>query len=336
MRVDMRKVVLVPGDGIGPEIVAAALKVIEASGAEIEWERIEAGKKVLEATGRTIPPKFFDMAMETGVVLKGPVATPVGGGFRSVNVMIRQRLNLYANVRLVKSVPGVKALHEDVDIVVVRENTEGLYSGIERESSIGTIETVKVTSAEACEKIARFAFDYAEAHGRRLVTAVHKANILKKGDGLFLNSVSVIAPQYPSIRFNDMMVDNVVFQLVTNPKQFDVIVTQNLYGDIISELCAGLIGSLALVPGANFGDNLALFEAAHGSAPSIAGKGIANPTGIILSAAWMLDYMGMSAESQSIVKTVQKVLGDGKVLPQDMEGSATTQEFAEALIDAMH
>lgn len=332
----MRKVVLVPGDGIGPEIVAAALKVIEASGAEIEWERIEAGKKVLEATGRTIPPKFFDMAMETGVVLKGPVATPVGGGFRSVNVMIRQRLNLYANVRLVKSVPGVKALHEDVDIVVVRENTEGLYSGIERESSIGTIETVKVTSAEACEKIARFAFDYAEAHGRRLVTAVHKANILKKGDGLFLNSVSVIAPQYPSIRFNDMMVDNVVFQLVTNPKQFDVIVTQNLYGDIISELCAGLIGSLALVPGANFGDNLALFEAAHGSAPSIAGKGIANPTGIILSAAWMLDYMGMSAESQSIVKTVQKVLGDGKVLPQDMEGSATTQEFAEALIDAMH
>jgi isocitrate dehydrogenase (NAD+) len=336
MRVDMRKVVLVPGDGIGPEIVAAALKVIEASGAEIEWERIEAGKKVLEATGRTIPPKFFDMAMETGVVLKGPVATPVGGGFRSVNVMIRQRLNLYANVRLVKSVPGVKALHEDVDIVVVRENTEGLYSGIERESSIGTIETVKVTSAEACEKIARFAFDYAEAHGRRLVTAVHKANILKKGDGLFLNSVSVIAPQYPSIRFNDMMVDNVVFQLVTNPKQFDVIVTQNLYGDIISELCAGLIGSLALVPGANFGDNLALFEAAHGSAPSIAGKGIANPTGIILSAAWMLDYMGMSAESQSIVKTVQKVLGDGKVLPQDMEGSATTQEFAEALVDAMH
>lgn len=332
----MRKVVLVPGDGIGPEIVAAALKVIEASGAEIEWERIEAGKKVLEATGRTIPPKFFDMAMETGVVLKGPVATPVGGGFRSVNVMIRQRLNLYANVRLVKSVPGVKALHEGVDIVVVRENTEGLYSGIERESSIGTIETVKVTSAEACEKIARFAFDYAEAHGRRLVTAVHKANILKKGDGLFLNSVSVIAPQYPSIRFNDMMVDNVVFQLVTNPKQFDVIVTQNLYGDIISELCAGLIGSLALVPGANFGDNLALFEAAHGSAPSIAGKGIANPTGIILSAAWMLDYMGMSAESQSIVKTVQKVLGDGKVLPQDMEGSATTQEFAEALVDAMH
>jgi isocitrate dehydrogenase (NAD+) len=336
MRVDMRKVVLVPGDGIGPEIVAAALKVIEASGAEIEWERIEAGKKVLEATGRTIPPKFFDMAMETGVVLKGPVATPVGGGFRSVNVMIRQRLNLYANVRLVKSVPGVKALHEGVDIVVVRENTEGLYSGIERESSIGTIETVKVTSAEACERIGRFAFDYAEAHGRRLVTAVHKANILKKGDGLFLNSVSAIAPQYPSIRFNDMMVDNVVFQLVTNPKQFDVIVTQNLYGDIISELCAGLIGSLALVPGANFGDNLALFEAAHGSAPSIAGKGIANPTGIILSAAWMLDYMGMSAESQSIVKTVQKVLGDGKVLPQDMEGSATTQEFAEALVDAMH
>lgn len=335
MRVDMRKVVLVPGDGIGPEIVASALKVIEASGAEIEWGRIEAGKKVLEETGRTIPLKFFDMAMETGVVLKGPVATPVGGGFRSVNVMIRQRLNLYANVRLVKSVPGVKALHEGVDIVVVRENTEGLYSGIERESSIGTVETVKVTSAEACERIGRFAFDYAETHGRRLMTAVHKANILKKGDGLFLNSVSAIARQYPDIRFNDMMVDNAVFQLVTNPKQFDVIVTQNLYGDIISELCAGLIGSLALVPGANFGDNLALFEAAHGSAPLIAGKGIANPTGVILSAAWMLDYMGMSTESQSIVKAVYKVLGEGKVLPQDMGGSATTQEFTEALIEAM-
>lgn len=335
MRVDMRKVVLVPGDGIGPEIVASALSVIEASGAKIEWEKVEAGKKVLEETGRTIPPKFFDMAMETGVVLKGPVATPVGGGFRSINVMIRQRLNLYANVRLVRSVPGVKALHEGVDIIVVRENTEGLYSGIERESSIGTVETVKVTSAEACERIGRFAFDYAEAHGRTLVTAVHKANILKKGDGLFLNSVAAIAPQYPGIKFNDMMVDNAVFQLVTNPKQFDVIVTQNLYGDIISELCAGLIGGLALVPGANFGDNLALFEAAHGSAPLIAGKGIANPTGIILSAAWMLNHIGLSTESQMIVKAVNQVLGKGNVLPQDMAGDATTQEFTNAIIEAM-
>jgi len=335
MRVDMRKVVLVPGDGIGPEITAAAIKVVESSGAEIEWERIEAGKKVLEETGRTIPPKFFDMAVETGVVLKGPVSTPVGGGFRSVNVTIRQRLNLYSNVRLVKSVPGVKALHEGVDIIIVRENTEGLYSGIERESSIGTVETVKVTSAEASERIGRFAFDYAEAHGRRLVTAVHKANILKKGDGLFLKSVSSMAPQYPSVRFNDLMVDNAVYQLVTDPKQFDLIVTQNLYGDIISELCAGLIGSLALVPGANFGDNLALFEAAHGSAPSIAGKGIANPTGIILSAAWMLDYVGMSIESQNIVKAVHKVIGKGTVLPRDMGGEATTQEFTDALIDAL-
>ncbi len=331
----MRKVVLVPGDGIGPEITAAAIKVVESSGAEIEWERIEAGKKVLEETGRTIPPKFFDMAVETGVVLKGPVSTPVGGGFRSVNVTIRQRLNLYSNVRLVKSVPGVKALHEGVDIIIVRENTEGLYSGIERESSIGTVETVKVTSAEASERIGRFAFDYAEAHGRRLVTAVHKANILKKGDGLFLKSVSSMAPQYPSVRFNDLMVDNAVYQLVTDPKQFDLIVTQNLYGDIISELCAGLIGSLALVPGANFGDNLALFEAAHGSAPSIAGKGIANPTGIILSAAWMLDYVGMSIESQNIVKAVHEVIGKGTVLPRDMGGEATTQEFTEALIDAL-
>ena len=335
MRVDMRKVVLVPGDGIGPEIVAAALEVVEASGAEIEWERIEAGKRVLEETGRTIPPKFFDIAIETGVVLKGPVSTPVGGGFRSVNVTIRQRLNLYSNVRLVKSVPGVKALHEGVDIIIVRENTEGLYSGIERESSIGTVETIKVTSAEASERIGRFAFDYAEAHGRTLVTAVHKANILKKGDGLFLKSVAAIAPQYPSVRFNDLMVDNAVYQLVTGPKQFDVIVTQNLYGDIISELCAGLIGSLALVPGANFGDNLALFEAAHGSAPSIAGKGIANPTGIILSAAWMLDYVGMSIESQKIVKAVHQVIGNGTVLPQDMGGEATTQEFTEALIDTL-
>jgi len=335
MRVDMRKVVLVPGDGIGPEIVASALRVIEASGAKIEWERVEAGKKVLEETGRTIPPKFFDMAMETGVVLKGPVATPVGGGFRSINVMIRQRLNLFANVRLVKSFPGVKALHEGVDMVVVRENTEGLYAGIERESSIGTVETVKVTSAEASERIGRFAFDYAEAHGRKLVTAVHKANILKKGDGLFLKSVAAVAPQYPGIEFNDMMVDNAVFQLVTNPKQFDVIVTQNLYGDIISEMCAGLIGSLALVPGANFGDNLALFEAAHGSAPMIAGKGIANPTGVILSAAWMLDYIGLSAESKSIVTAVRRVLGEGKVLPQDMGGSATTQEYTEALISTL-
>jgi isocitrate dehydrogenase (NAD+) len=275
------------------------------------------------------------MAMETGVVLKGPVATPVGGGFRSINVMIRQRLNLFANVRLVKSFPGVKALHEGVDMVVVRENTEGLYAGIERESSIGTVETVKVTSAEASERIGRFAFDYAEAHGRKLVTAVHKANILKKGDGLFLKTVAAVAPQYPGIEFNDMMVDNAVFQLVTNPKQFDVIVTQNLYGDIISEMCAGLIGSLALVPGANFGDNLALFEAAHGSAPMIAGKGIANPTGVILSAAWMLDYIGLSAESKSIVTAVRRVLGEGKVLPQDMGGSATTQEYTEALISTL-
>lgn len=331
----MKEVVLVPGDGIGPEITESAIRIIEAAGAEISWRWIEAGKKVLEKTGRTIPPKFFDEAIETGVVLKGPVSTPVGGGFRSVNVTIRQRLNLYANVRLVKSVPGVRALHDDVDIVVVRENTEGLYSGIERESSTGAIETVKVTSQEASERIGRFAFDYARSRGRRHVTIVHKANILKKGDGLFLKSISSLAQQYPGIAVSDMMVDNAVYQLVTDPAQFDLIVTQNLYGDIISELCAGLIGGLALVPGANFGDNLALFEAAHGSAPNIAGKGIANPTGIILSAAWMLAYIGMPRESEKITEAVKSVLAAGKALPPDMGGAATTKEFTEAVVAAM-
>jgi isocitrate dehydrogenase (NAD+) len=331
----MRKVVLVPGDGIGPEITDAAVKVVEASGAKIQWEKVEAGAKVMQEIGRPIPPRFFEWAIETGVVLKGPVTTPIGSGFKSVNVTIRQRLNLFANVRLVKSIPGVKALHSNVDIVIVRENTEGLYSGVERESSYGAVESVKITSAEASKRIAKFAFEYALANDRKEVVAVHKANILKKGDGLFLRCVGEIASGYPSIKFRDMLVDNAAFQLVTNPSQFDVIVTQNLYGDILSELCGGLIGGLALMPGANFGENIGMFEAAHGSAPDLAGKGIANPTGIILSAAWMLDYIGMKSEADKIRNAIYEVLGEGKVLTPDMGGSATTEQFTEAVIAAL-
>ncbi|MBM4237137.1 MAG: isocitrate/isopropylmalate dehydrogenase family protein, partial [Euryarchaeota archaeon] len=328
----MRKVVLVPGDGIGPEITSAATRVVEASGAKIQWERVDAGEKVMQEIGRPIPPRFFEWAIETGVVLKGPVATPIGTGFRSINVAIRQRLNLYASVRIAKSIPGVKALHSDVDLVIVRENTEGLYSGVEREASYGAVESVKITSVEASRRIGKFAFDYAVANGRKEVSAVHKANILKKGDGLFLRSVAEVASEYPEIKFSDYLIDNAAFQLVVDPSQFDVIVTQNLYGDIISEMCGALIGGLALLPGANFGENLALFEAAHGSAPTIAGKGTANPAGIILSAAWMLDYIGMAREGEKVRNAVHKVLGDGKKLTPDMGGRATTVEFTDAVI----
>lgn len=331
----MRKVVLVPGDGIGPEITHAAVKVVEASGASIQWEPVEVGAKVVKEIGRPIPPKFFEEAIETGVILKGPVTTPVGTGFRSVNVTMRQRLNLFANVRIVKSIPGVRALYNNVDMVIVRENSEGLYTGEERETSYGAVESIKLTSEEASRRIAKFAFDYAVANDRKKITAVHKANILKKGDGLFLRCVAEVASSYPSIKFRDMLVDNAAFQLVTNPLQFDLIVTQNLYGDILSELCGGLIGGLALMPGANFGENIGMFEAAHGSAPDLAGKGVANPAGLILSAAWMLEYIGMKNEARKVKSAVYRVLGDGKVLTQDMGGKATTQQFTDAVIAEM-
>jgi isocitrate dehydrogenase (NAD+) len=328
----MKRVVLVPGDGIGPEITEAARKAVDATGAEIEWQLVDAGAKTIEHYGRPLSPKFFPMARDAGVVLKGPVTTPVGTGFRSVNVTIRERLNLFANVRFARTIPGVKALHEGVDIILVRENTEGMYVGVERESTTGIVESIKLTSATASKRIVRFAFDLAESLGRKNVTALHKANILKVGDGLFLRCAREVAEEYPQIGFNDLIVDNAAYQMVIRPQQFDVVVAQNLYGDIVSDLAAGLIGGLALMPGANFGEKVAVFEAAHGSAPDIAGQGVANPAGIMLSAAWMLTHMELVQEGEDLRNAIYKVLGDGKHLTPDMGGQGTTDGFADAVI----
>ncbi len=331
----MKSIVLVPGDGIGPEITDATLKVIDALGVEIDWQVVEAGSKTMEEYGRPLSPKFFPLAWECGVVLKGPIATPMGKGNRSVNMIIRERLNLYANVRFARSIPGVKGMHENVDLVIVRENTEGLYVGFEREAAQGVVESIKLTTESACRRIGRYAFELASRSGRSKVTALHKANILKMGDGLFLRTVDSVAKGYNGIEFQQMLIDNACYQLVVNPQQFDVIVTQNLYGDIITDLAAGLVGGLAVMPGANIGENIAVFEAAHGPANDLAGQGVANPSGMMLSAAWMLEYIGFVEEGARMKEAVYAALADAKVLTPDMGGEGDTEKFTQAVIDAL-
>ncbi len=331
----MKSVVLVPGDGIGPEITEATTKVIEALGVEIDWQVVDAGAKTMEEYGRPLSPKFFPLAWECGVVLKGPITTPIGKGYRSVNMIIRERLNLYANVRFARSIPGVKGLHDGVDMVIVRENTEGLYIGFEREAAQGVVESIKLTTESACRRIGRYAFELAAKEGRSKVTALHKANILKMGDGLFLRTVESVAKGYNGLEFQQMLIDSACYQMVVNPQQFDVIVTQNLYGDIITDLVAGLVGGLAMMPGANIGENIAVFEAAHGSAPDIAGKGIANPSGMMLSAALMLDYLGFREEGARMREAVYAALADNSVLTPDMGGKGDTEKFTAAVIAAL-
>ena len=327
-----RKVTLVPGDGIGPEVTAAAVRVVEAVGAPIDWEEVEAGAEVIAKYGTAVPEGVLNSIRKNGVALKGPMGTPIGGGFKSANVELRQALDLYASVRPVRNVPGIATRFDGVDLVLVRENTEDLYAGLEHRIAPGIVESLKIVTEKACTRIARYAFELAVREGRREVAAVHKANIMKLTDGLFLECTRRVAREFPGVAYREIIVDNCAMQLVRDPRQFDVLVLGNLYGDILSDLCAGLVGGLGVVPGANIGADCAVFEAVHGSAPDIAGKGIANPTAVVLSTAQLLAHLGFRDEAQRIERAVHRIFVDPANRPRDLGGTATTAQVTEALI----
>jgi isocitrate dehydrogenase (NAD+) len=331
----IHSVVVIPGDGIGPEVTRAAQDVVEASGVEIAWRTFQAGTDALEAYGTPLPEALVDAVRETGVGLKGPVTTPVGSGFSSVTVALRRRLGLYANVRPVRTIPGVPSRYSDVDLVVIRENTEGLYCGTEIRADDDTVVALKRVSRGASLRIADHAFRYAERHRRGRVTAVHKANILKRADGLFLESAREAAQGYPGVAYGERIVDALCTDLVIDPTRHDVLLCPNLYGDIISDLAAGLVGGLGTVPGANIGKDAALFEAVHGSAPDIAGSGKANPTALILAAALMLDHLGEEEAARRIEMSVRQLYAAGEPLTPDVGGSAGTQDVAEAVAGSL-
>ncbi|MBY6798303.1 isocitrate/isopropylmalate dehydrogenase family protein [Clostridium botulinum] len=326
-------ITLIPGDGIGPEVTEAARKVIDAVGADINWHVVEAGEKVLDKYKTPLPDYVLDSIKETKVALKGPVTTPVGKGFRSVNVTLRKSLNLYANIRPVKSYKGIKSRYENVDLIIVRENTEDLYAGIEHMIGDDIAESIKVITKKASNRIVDYAFDMARKENRNKVTAVHKANIMKLSDGLFLNCAKEVASKNKDIDFEDVIVDAMAMKLVLNPEKYDVLVMPNLYGDILSDMAAGLVGGLGLLPGANIGYEGAVFEAAHGAAPDIAGKNKANPTACILSGAMMLNYIGENEKAKKIENAIEKVFVEGKYLTEDLGGSSTTEEFTRAIIE---
>ena len=330
-RVMAHPVVLIPGDGIGPEVTRAARLVVDASGADIEWREHEAGGDVVNRYGTPLPEETIEAIIAAGCALKGPIATPVGTGFRSVNVALRQRLELYANFRPARTWPGLASRYEDVDLIVVRENTEGLYSGLEHIVVPGVVESLRVITEKGSERIARFAFETARRFGRKRVTAVHKANILKLSDGLFLEVARRVARDYPEIDFDESIVDATAMKLVLDPTQFDVLVMENLFGDIVSDLTSGLVGGLGLAPSANIGEKYAVFEAVHGSAPDIAGKGIANPSALMLSAAMMLRHLGEGPRGDAIEAAIRETLAEGEVLTGDLGGKATTREYADAV-----
>ena len=332
----MHRITLIPGDGIGPEVAAAVVRVIEAAGVEIEWETHYAGALALEKFGDTLPNELLESIKRNKVALKGPVTTPVGKGFRSVNVGLRKALDLYANLRPIRALPNVPCRNPNLDLVVVRENTESLYSGLEHVVVPGVVESLKIITEKASTRIARFAFDLARREERKRITGVHKANIMKLSDGLFLECFHKVAEEYPEIKADDIIVDNASMQLVMRPEQFDILLCENLYGDIVSDLCAGLIGGLGLVPGANIGEKGAVFEAVHGSAPDIAGKGIANPTALLQSAILMLQHVGERAAADKIESAMLKTFEDGKVRTRDIGGTASTDEFADAIIEKMN
>jgi isocitrate dehydrogenase (NAD+) len=326
------KITLIPGDGIGPEVTKPTLAIIKAVGVRVEWETYLAGAEALKKYKTTLPNQLLDSFEHNRVALKGPVTTPVGEGFPSVNVELRQSFNLYANLRPIKNLPGVPARYQGIDLIVVRENTEGLYSGIEHEVIPGVVESLKIITEKASTKIAKFAFEYARRHGRKKVAAVHKANIMKLSDGLFLECARKVSHQHRAIGFSDVIVDNACLQLVIDPWQFDVLLMENLYGDIVSDLAAGLVGGLGVVPGANLGNKHALFETVHGSAPDIKGKNIANPTAMIQAAVMMLDHISERPAAKRISAALEKVLTEGAIRTADLGGKATTQKFAEAII----
>jgi isocitrate dehydrogenase (NAD+) len=324
-------VTLIPGDGIGPEVVAAAVRVLTATGIEFQWETQIAGASAIGEHGTALPPHVLDSVRKNKIAFKGPTETPVGTGHRSVNVELRKTLDLYANLRPVQTMPGVKSRYTDVDLVIVRENTEDLYSGLEHVVVPGVVESIKIITEKASTRIAKYAFAYARSHGRKRITAVHKANIMKLSDGLFLDCCRAVAKSYPEVTYDEMIVDNTCMQLVLDPTRFDMLLLENLYGDIVSDLCAGFIGGLGLAPGANIGDEAALFEAVHGSAPDIAGKNLANPMALILSAAMMLDHLGEQQAADRVRNAVHAVLTEGQKLTRDLGGTAGTTEIAEAI-----
>jgi isocitrate dehydrogenase (NAD+) len=329
------KITLIPGDGIGPEVTGAAISVLRAAGFQAEWDSFVVGAEALTKYGDPLPRDLIDSIRRNKVALKGPVITPVGTGFVSSNVRLRKELDLFANLRPVKSLAGVKSRYENVDLIVVRENTEDLYSGLEHEVVPGVVESLKIITDRASRRIARFACEHARQEGRKKITAIHKANIMKMSDGLFLRCFREVASEYPEIEANDLIVDNACMQLVIDPTQFDVLLLENLYGDIVSDLGAGLIGGLGVAPGANIGEELAVFEAVHGAAPSIAGRGIANPTAMIQTAVLMLKHLGERDTALKVQSALERQLVSGKVLTRDLGGQATTSEFTNAVISSL-
>ncbi len=329
------RITLIPGDGVGPEVIAAATQVVEASGVPVVWDSQLAGAAALAQQGTPIPEALLTSIRRNRVALKGPLETQVGIGFRSVNVALRKAFDLYANLRPVSNLPGIRSAFENVDLVVVRENTEDVYAGIEHEIAPGVVEAVKVITARASRRIAAFAFEHAKRSGRKRVTAIHKANIMKLADGLFLSCARKVARRYPEIAYEEMIVDNACMQLVLRPHRFDVLLLENLYGDIVSDLCAGLVGGLGVVPGANLGDRVAIFEAVHGTAPDIAGQNVANPIAATLSAALMVEHLGYPDAAQRIRRAINKTLKTKKILTRDLGGRAGTSEMAAAICDSL-
>ena len=325
-------ITLIPGDGIGPEVASAMQEVVESAGIDVQWETYEAGEAAYQKCGQYLPDDLLESIRRNRVAIKGPVTTPVGEGFASINVALRKTFNLYANFRPIRNMPGVKTPFDNVDLIVVRENTEDLYSGLEHVVVPGVVESLKIITAEASTRIARFAFEYARQNLRKKITAIHKANIMKLSDGLFLKCVRDVAQLFPEVFYEELIVDNACMQMVLNPQQFDVMLMENLYGDILSDLGAGLVGGLGLVPGANLGEDCALFEPVHGSAPRIAGKGMANPTAMLLSAVLMFQHLGESEKAHRIQSAIERVYTRGVFLTPDIGGSTTTSQFTEAVM----
>src|SRR5437016_1924076 len=329
------KITLIPGDGIGPEVTGATVRILEATGIKFEWESFEAGAEAYEKYHEYIPKELVESIERTHVGLKGPVTTPIGGGFASINVELRKRFELYANFRPIRNLPHIPTRYPDVDLIIIRENTEGLYSGIEHEVVPGVVESLKIMTEKASTRIARFAFEHARKNKRKKIHAIHKANIMKLSDGLFLRCARNVAKQYPEITYGEHIVDNTCMQLVMNPYQYDMLLMENLYGDILSDLCAAFVGGLGFVPGANFGDEIAIFEAVHGSAPDIAGKNLANPTAVLRSALLMLRHLPEHAPSTTIRNALERVYRHRDKLTCDIGGKAGTSQFADAAIEEM-
>jgi isocitrate dehydrogenase (NAD+) len=333
------KITLIPGDGIGPEVSGAVVRIVEAAGAatgaSFEWHRHAAGAEAFEKTGEYIPKALYESIEENRVALKGPVTTPVGGGFASINVTLRQKFELFANFRPVKSLPGLKTVYPNIDLIIVRENMEDLYAGLEHEVVPGVVQALKIITEKGSTRIAKFAFEYARKQGRKKIHAIHKANIMKLSDGLFLRCCRKVAEGFPEVEYREHIVDNTCMQLVMNPYQYDILLTENLYGDILSDLCSAFVGGLGLVPGANLGTECAIFEAVHGSAPDIAGKGLANPTALLQSAVLMLHHIGESATANRIQTGIEQVYREGRTLTKDVGGTSGTDAFADAVLQAM-